>query len=137
MFDDLIETPREIPDLSAYPDAFEKEIDGEYVPRFRVGDEIFFERWSTMLPQRRWLSTNKYTVKKIDYGRLWLYNEELHSWELTDFIKGLNEHGFRYKLTKKMKKPSEGTSARTFSDSLPHKKRGRPKGSKNKVRRRS
>lgn len=135
MFDDLIEAPREAPDLSAYPDAFEREIDDEYLPQFRVGDEIFFERWSTMLPQRRWLSTNKYTVKKIDYGRLWLYNEEFHSWELTDFIRGLKEHGFRYKLTKKMKKPSEGTSVRPLSDSLPHKKRGRPKGSKNKTRR--
>lgn len=137
MFDDIVEVLKEIPDLSGYPNAFEVGPDGDYIPLFRIGDEIFFERWSTMLPTRRWLSTNRYTVKKIEGSRLWLYNEELHSWELSDFIKGMDKHGFKYTLTKRMKKSPGVTPVNAGSSSDPGtKKRGRPKGSKNKVKRR-
>lgn len=137
MFDDLVEVFKEVPDISGYYDAFEIGPDGDYIPLFRLGDEIFFERWSTMLPTRRWLSTSRYTVKKIEHGRLWLYNEELHSWELTDFARGISEHGFKYKLTKRIKKPSGVTSVSVSPADPGMKKRGRPKGSKNKSKRRS
>lgn len=126
MFDDLIESPRDVPDMSMYPDAF----DEEYIPRFSVGDQIFFERWSITLPTRRWLSTQRYTVKRIEEDRLWLYNEDLQSWELTDFIRGIQKHGFKYKLTRKIKK---APTSPVFTHPIGEvKRRGRPKGSKNK-----
>jgi len=109
------------PDISSYQDAFGIDGDGLPYPLFREEDEIILERWSFTLPIKRWLSTERFRVKRIDEetGRLSLYHEVLQQWELTDPRVGL-ARGYVYKLAK--------------AGVAPQKRRGRPPGSKNKKR---
>lgn len=137
------------PDISRLPDAFELDIEGRPQPRFRVGDEIVIERHSIILSSKPWLNTETYVVQDIDHitGNMRLWHQGLQQFDLTNYVTGFLKHGFVYKLAKgneiirkKRGRPRKTPIEDKTSAVVPPpsgaegRKRGRPKGSKNKAK---
>lgn len=127
------------PDISRLPDAF---ADG--LPLFRCGDKIVIERYAGFLPGSPYLDTKTYRVMSIDgvTGRLDLYDDSFLQFAIDNWKTGMR-NGQVYKLaagntvtTKRKrgrprKNPVEAVAAAPKGEPE-KKKRGRPKGSKNR-----
>lgn len=130
------------PDISRLPDAF---VGGE--PQFRRGDRIVIERYASFLAGCPYLDTKTYRVTSVDpiTGRLDLYDDSFLQYACDNWKYGLRI-GQVYKLAngatvttrrkrgRPRKNPIEAPKAPELgADGRPVKKRrGRPKGSKNR-----
>lgn len=116
------------------------------VPEFlaKVGDRIVLERWATVLKGSPWLSTCVYIVLTIDHetGLVGLYDTSCHMHACTNFITGPTSGAVKILLAPGVKDPftvPRGAHEKTLpaKDAVTHlerpkKRRGRPKGSKNR-----
>lgn len=135
------------PAIDDLPDAVTRDTMGRLVLLARPGDKLVVERYATVLPGKPWLDTKTYTVQTIDEatGRVHLWDDELQRVALTDYIGG-TKAGYRFKLpikgrptvaSKKKRgrprkvQPVTTPTTDTKGDDAP-KRRGRPKGSKNR-----
>ncbi len=135
------------PDISSLEDALERRSDGRLVPRFGPGEKIVIERRSSVLEGNPWLDTQTYVVREIepDSGVLRLWNPNLHQQALSNFVTG-TEIGCVFKLASirggSIGKKKRGRPRRDVTGPAPaaveppkdgeKKKRGRPKGVKNR-----
>lgn len=116
------------------------------VPEFlaKVGDRIVLERWATLLKGAPWLSTGVFIVRQIDYetGFVWLYDALCHNHSCTNFITGPASGAVKIMLAPGVKDPFT-VPRRAPEKTLPakdavtnpdvsKKRRGRPRGSKNR-----
>jgi hypothetical protein len=109
------------------------EADGERVPLFDVGDRIVVERRISFLTGHPWLDTRVYVVKVIDdeTGAIHCTDEEMQHYACVSFksefqrVKLAPKKGPIFARKKKEEKPKEEPTGEP-------KKRGRPKGSKNR-----
>jgi len=136
------------PVIDDLPDAVTRDPMGRLVLLARPGDKLVVERFATVLPGKPWLDTKTYTVHSIDEatGRVHLWDDELQRVALTDYIGG-TKVGYRFKLPikgrpvvaskKKRGRPRKVQPITTPTSTSPAatetpKRRGRPKGSKNR-----
>jgi hypothetical protein len=136
------------PVIDDLPDAVTRDAMGRLVLLARPGDKLVVERFATVLPGKPWLDTKTYTVHSIDEatGRVHLWDDELQRVALTDYIGG-TKVGYRFKLPikgrpvvaskKKRGRPRKIQPITTPADTSTtatetSKRRGRPKGSKNR-----
>lgn len=139
------------PNIDNLPDAVVKEEDGSYVFLAAPGEKLVVERFATVLSTRPWLDTKIYVVESIDSatGNVSLFDPELHRFAGTNYIEGL-KNGYRFKLPttktridgkRKRGRPRKNPQAEAPPASAPvldeagnpvKKKRGRPKGVKNR-----
>lgn len=130
------------PDISRLPPA----ISPEGMPAFRIGERIVIERRASILNHKPYLDTRTYMVMGIntETGALSLYDESLRQMAQSNYITGANR-GYVFKLagrhaisTKRKrgrprKNPIEMETPVDPNAPPPEKKkRGRPKGSKNR-----
>lgn len=129
------------PDISGLPDAV---VDGR--PIFVRGDKIVIERRVAMFADHPYLDTRAYHVNAVDMetGRVELFDETLMQHARDNWIEGLRI-GQVYKLTtnarvdvgkRKRGRPRKNPIAPAAAPATPgeKKKRGRPKGSKNRTK---
>lgn len=110
------------------------DVNGERVPLFNVGDRIVVERRISFLTNHPWLDTRVYVVKIIDdeTGAVHCTDEEMQHYACVSFksehqrIKLAPKKGPIFARKKKEEKP------KLVADDGTAKKRGRPKGSKNR-----
>lgn len=131
-------------------DHFEDAISPDGSPKFTVGDRIIVEM---VLPSGRWLETRNGIVKSInaDNGDIGLLDTDVRQMFYSNFVKGPSR-GYRFKLvpkttvngrvalTKRRGRPRKGPEkiakpVELDANGKPIKrKRGRPKGTKNRPR---
>ena len=140
------------PNLEQFPTALGRDHMGRMTFLVKPGDKVIVERFATILPGRPWLDTKTYTVQSIDEasGDLKLWDDELTRFAQTNFIKG-SAAGYRFcqpvkgvrvshakkrGRPRKIVVPSVASPSKSNLEQQPEepKKRGRPKGSKNKVK---
>lgn len=135
------------PPIDHLPDAIVKDPQGRPVFLAHRGDKIVIERYATVLNHRPWLDTKTYTVEAIEEstGVVHLYDEELHRNSSTNYLDG-SKNGYRFKLAntkgatigqRKRGRPRKNPEATATPKPEPvpgeaPKKRGRPKGAKNR-----
>jgi hypothetical protein len=132
------------PNIDHLPDAVVNDELGRQILLARPGEKIVIERFATILPHRPWLDTKSYTVQSIDEatGRVHLWDDELQRMAMTDYTQAVKV-GHRIKLptartviTSKRKRgrprKDKGVETPVVDASSPPKKRGRPKGVKNR-----
>lgn len=130
------------PDITHLPDALD--VDGR--PLFTTGDKILIERYASMLSTNPWLDTHTYTVHAIDdrTGGMRLWDETVGHWALDNYLQGPRV-GQVYKMAteridgkKKRKRGEKKTKKTEVLAPTPkadgQKRRGRPKGAKNRPR---
>lgn len=139
------ERSRARPDVSGLADAVVFDDDGDPVFVPQPGERVVIERWITFATGRVWLDTETYRVVSVDHetGNLRLVNDSLRQHSMSNFITG-TERGYVFKLpgTVNVGKRHRGRPKKRRGDySEPAqkptgapKKRGRPKGSKNRPR---
>lgn len=126
------------PDISRLKDA----LDEEGFPVFSAGDRIVIERRASFLAGNPYLDTRTYRVKRIDEGNgmLSLWDESMAQWATDNFIAGRIQ-GQVYKLAagdltvgtkKKRGRPRKNPPPTPKDPNAPARKRGRPKGTKNR-----
>lgn len=140
-----ISKPITPPAIDHLPDAIVKDSLGRPILLAHPGDKIVIERYATVLAHKPWLDTKTYTVESIEEstGIVHLYDEELYRNSSTNYIDG-SKQGYRFKLAtakgasigqrkrgRPRKNPETITPTPTPTDASP-KKRGRPKGAKNR-----
>lgn len=126
------------PDISGLPDALR-----EGRPLFRVGDRIVIEQYCTVLDTNPYLHTRTYKVEAINptTGDLKLWDESVNHWAMDNYVTG-PKYGQVYKFAagatvgkrkrgRPRKNPIAPVVPKETADAAP-KKRGRPKGSKNR-----
>jgi hypothetical protein len=138
------------PNIDGLPDAVVKNEDGSYLFLAAPGEKLVVERFATVLKTRPWLDTKVYVVESIDSatGNVALFDPELHRFAGTNYIEGL-KNGYRFKLPtaktridgkRKRGRPRKNPQAEVAAP-VPvldeagnpvKKKRGRPKGVKNR-----
>lgn len=121
------------PKIDHLPDATACLDDGTVLPLFDVGDKIIAERHISFLNGNPWLDTRVYTVRSIDdeKGIVHCMDDELHHYACI---------GFRHPFTRVKLAPAKGNPFKAPKVEKPKadlppgekKKRGRPKGSKNR-----
>lgn len=127
------------PDISGLPDAIR---DGR--PLFRVGDRIVIEQYCTVLDTNPYLHTRTYKVEAINpaTGDLKLWDESVNHWAMDNYVTG-PRYGQVYKFAagatvgkrkrgRPRKNPVAPVPVATEVKTDAPKKRGRPKGSKNR-----
>ena len=135
------------PTIDHLPDAVIKDPMGRLVLLAKPGDKIVIERYATVLAHRPWLDTKTYTVEAIEEstGIVHLYDDELYRNSSTNYIDGPKQ-GYRFKLAntkgasigqRKRGRPRKNPTTPTTQTTQPTtnttpKKRGRPKGAKNR-----
>lgn len=131
------------PDISALPDALAA--DGR--PLFRVGDKIIIEQYAIILEANPYLHTRTYKVDAINpkTGDLRLWDDTLCQWGMDNYLVG-PRYGQVYKLAagnsvgkRKRGRPRKNpvapvVEAAPSDQPVEKKRRGRPKGSKNRPR---
>jgi hypothetical protein len=137
------ERGRTPPDINAFQDAVVIDDDGDPVFVPGVGERVIIERWISFDAKRVWLDTETYRIVSVDHetGVLDLVNDSLRQHAMSNFIEG-TKRGYRFKLpgTGIVGKRHRGRPKRRrseYSEPAPKptgapKKRGRPKGSKNR-----
>jgi hypothetical protein len=136
-----ISKPITPPAIDHLPDAIVKDSLGRPILLAHPGDKIVIERYATVLAHKPWLDTKTYTVESIEEstGIVHLYDEELYRNSSTNYIDG-SKQGYRFKLAtakgasigqRKRGRPRKNPETITPTDASP-KKRGRPKGAKNR-----
>jgi len=128
------------PDISSLPDAT---AGGR--PLFKVGDKIVIERYATILPGNPYMDTRSFVVNGVDMetGKVRLFDESLIQHATDNWKAGLAA-GQVYKFAmgsgvttkRKRGRPRKNPVAPPVDAAPPgeKKKRGRPKGSKNRSR---
>lgn len=121
------------PKIDHLPDGVALLDDGSVLPLFDVGDRIIAERHISFLAGHPWLDTRVYKVTSIDdeTGAVHCTDEELHHYACV---------GFKHPFTRIKLAPLKGNPFRAPKPERPkqelkpgeQKKRGRPKGSKNR-----
>jgi len=136
------------PDISRLEDAVTVHDDGKIVPLFQAGARIVIERYSLTIPGKPWLDTQTYEVQSVDpvSGVLQLWNADLRQAAMSNFILG-TQNGFIFKLAslrgnsvgkRQRGRPRKNTEkVATIVKAEPQadgekKRRGRPKGIKNR-----
>lgn len=139
------------PNIDHLPDAIAKDEMGVWQLLARPGEKVIIERFSSILQGRPWMDTKTFVVDSIDgaTGNIYLHDIELCRQSMTNIPTAL-KYGHRFKLpTAKMpnltgkrkrgrpkkvvladQKPT--VPAPTTDEPTVPKKRGRPKGSKNR-----
>lgn len=139
------------PVIDHLPDAVGTDELGNTVFLGKTGDKVIIERVATVLNHKPWLDTKTYIVTSVDpaSGELRLMDTDFHRDAISNFITGI-QRGYRFKLpTRKdmvIGKRKRGRPKKNPTD-IPtaappvmldpngqpiKKKRGRPKGSKNR-----
>jgi len=130
--------PTNRPDISRLPDAV---VDGR--PVFDRGDKIVIERYASVLSHRPYLDTKTYRVVSVNEanGDVALWDDDLSQFSRTNYKTGVAA-GYVFKLAKgaavstkrKRGRPRKNPVAPVEAAPPPgeKKKRGRPKGSKNR-----
>jgi hypothetical protein len=136
------ERPVYIDDL---PDAVEIDMENR-VAWFKPkpGEQVVIEKWH----KGRWMGTSLYTVRSVNVktGDVALHDDENQQAAMANYVHGPLKHGWRFKLPiprlnlnrrEAPPMPTEPAQKPTFSENgdllpSPPKKRGRPKGSKNR-----
>lgn len=141
------------PMIDHLPDAVVKDELGMHVLLAKPGDKIVIERVASVLSHRPWLDTKTYTIQSINAatGGLVLWDDDLHRDASSNYIEGMKV-GYRFKLPtikglcigqKKRGRPKKNPTGAPVPekpvelgpDGKPvQKRRGRPKGSKNRER---
>lgn len=135
---------RDKPDISHLEDAIKYDENGHPYLDLKAGDRIVIERYSGILNDKPWLDTKPYYINDVDQatGKLRLYFEELQQNATDNFVGGLKignvykkmpSYGRwdlppRVKATPKVFAPSSSEE----QPSTGEKRRGRPKGVKNR-----
>lgn len=122
------------PRIDHLPDGVALLDDGTVLPLFDVGDRIIAERHISFLQGHPWLDTRVYTVTSIDdeTGAVHCRDDELHHYACVGFkhpftrIKLCPKKGNPFRAPKEIKPPVQPTAPGE------KKRRGRPKGSKNR-----
>lgn len=121
------------PNIDHLPNGTAVLVDGTILPLFDVGDKIIAERHISFLQGHPWLDTRVYTVRSIDdeTGAVHCSDDELLHYACIGF-----KHPFtRIKLCPKKGNPFKAPKVEKPKVELPpgeKKRRGRPKGSKNR-----
>jgi len=133
-------TAKNKPDISRLPDAV---LEGK--PIFARGDRIVIERYNGILGGNPYLDTKTYLVNSVDLetGRVTLFDETLLQHATDNWKGGLARgqlykfaHGLNVSTKRKRGRPRKNPVAPPAAAAPPgeKKKRGRPKGSKNRPR---
>lgn len=121
------------PKIDHLPDGVALLDDGTILPLFDVGDTIIAERHISFAPGNPWLDTRLYTVKSIDDEKGIVHCTDV---ELVHYACiGFKHPHTRIKLAPKKGNPFKAPKVEKPKVDLPpgeKKKRGRPKGSKNR-----
>jgi len=136
------------PNLDSFPNALGHDERGKTTFLVKPGEKLIIERFATVLIGRPWLDTKTYTVQSIDEvsGDVKLWDDELYRFAHTNYYKG-SEAGYRFcravkgvrvETHRKRGRPRKIQAAPppatpSPTEAVGKKKRGRPKGSKNKV----
>lgn len=141
---DLLNAPRKVvnkPDISGLPNA----IGPDGFPVFVPGDRIVIERYASFLKGNPYLDTRTYRVESVDLitGRVGLWDEALSQYATDNWRHGV-KIGQVYKLSLGRLVSSKGKRGRPRKNVIASpvvtgppgekKKRGRPKGVKNRDR---
>jgi hypothetical protein len=143
------EKSRNAPDLSALQDAVVLETSGTCTFLAEPGEKITIERWMTCPDGRKiWLDTDTYKLVAVnrETGDLTLLNEGVRNHARSNYITGI-ARGYKFKLTdakgmvgkRRRGRPKKhhwefDEPTKTEQPLGEKKKRGRPKGSKNRDR---
>lgn len=141
------EKSRSAPDIGTLADAIEIGPDGKPMLMVAPGEKITIERWMTCPDGRKiWLDTDTYKLVSVNQetGNMTLLNEGVRNHAMSNFITG-PARGYRFKLTDKHGNVGKRRRGRPkkhhweFDEPVKaeqpsgeKKKRGRPKGSKNR-----
>jgi hypothetical protein len=135
------------PNIDHLPDAIARDEMGVWQLLARPGEKVIIERFSSILQGAPWMDTKTFVVDSIDgaTGNIYLHDIELCRQSMTNIPIAL-KYGHRFKLPttstpnlgkrkrgrpKKMV-PAAAEVASTSGEAPLPKKRGRPKGSKNR-----
>jgi hypothetical protein len=135
------------PNIDHLPDAIARDEMGVWQLLARPGEKVIIERFSSILHGAPWMDTKTFVVDSIDgaTGNIYLHDIELCRQSMTNIPIAL-KYGHRFKLPttstpnlgkrkrgrpKKMV-PAAAEVASTSGEAPLPKKRGRPKGSKNR-----
>lgn len=128
------------PDISMMPDA----LDADGKPMFVAGDKIVIERHTSLLAGNPYLDTRTFRVNSVDMetGRLELFDESLPQHATDNWLTGVamgNVYKFargpvviKTKRRGRPPKPKADVAVVTQAADGGKKRRGRPKGSKNR-----
>lgn len=138
------------PNIDHLPDAIAKDEMGVWQLLARPGEKVIIERFSSILDGSPWMDTKTFVVDSIDgaTGNIYLHDIELCRQSMTNIPTAL-KYGHRFKLptarmpdlTSKRKRgrpkkvvtlADPPPTAATSGEPTAPKKRGRPKGSKNR-----
>ncbi|NDC75781.1 hypothetical protein EBZ70_10985 [bacterium] len=138
------------PNIDHLPDAIAKDEMGVWQLLARPGEKVIIERFSSILDGSPWMDTKTFVVDSIDgaTGNIYLHDIELCRQSMTNIPTAL-KYGHRFKLptarmpdlTSKRKRgrpkkvvtlADPPPAAATSGEPTAPKKRGRPKGSKNR-----
>lgn len=138
------------PNIDHLPDAIAKDEMGVWQLLARPGEKVIIERFSSILQGCPWMDTKTFVVDSIDgaTGNIYLHDVELCRQSMTNIPTAL-KYGHRFKLPtarmpdltgkRKRGRPKKVVSfvepqavAATSGEPTAPKKRGRPKGSKNR-----
>jgi hypothetical protein len=132
------------PTIDHLPDAVIKDPMGRLTLLAGPGDKLVIERVASILAHKPWLDTKTYTVESVEEstGIVHLWDEDLYRNSSTNYITGIAS-GYRFKLAtakgakigqRKRGRPRKNPETPTTpapTNTTP-KKRGRPKGAKNR-----
>jgi hypothetical protein len=138
------------PNIDHLPDAIAKDEMGVWQLLARPGEKVIIERFSSILDGSPWMDTKTFVVDSIDgaTGNIYLHDIELCRQSMTNIPTAL-KYGHRFKLPtarmpdltgkRKRGRPKKVVTlaepppaAATSGEPTAPKKRGRPKGSKNR-----
>lgn len=137
--------PREMPRIDHLPNAFTQGFDGKPQPNLSVGSRIVIERRASILDGNPWLDTRVYEIREIDQESciLKLWDPELRHHARDNYKIGF-QVGSRYKIPPTKGRwdvapkvtpvvvPTPEALQISLEGTTTPRKRGRPKGSKNR-----